>query len=445
MNLAAASAPALAPAMPPFRRQVRWWVLGLLLTVTIINFVDRQALSLVAPLLRDSFRLSNTQYGTIVSAFMLGMLVGEFPMGWVMDRFGPRRGLSFAVIWWSIGNALHAIARSPLHFGIFRFWLGSGECGNYSGGMKVVSQWFPARERAFAIGIFNGGSTLGSIIAPPLIMALTLRFGWQTAFLVPSALGFLWVVGWLAIYHPPDRHPRISSAELRHISEGAPSTGPHAGRDAESAPSSRSLLRVRQAWGLMLCRFLVGPVVQFYVFWMPEYLYRARGLSLREIGYFAWIPFVLGDIGSMGGGYVSAVLLKRGAPLPRVRVATLLSGAGLCLASAAVALVPTAEVAIAGICLVLFGHYFLSANMFAAISDIFPTAAVARVTALTGIAGGVSGMLFPWLTGMIVDRTSYVPVLFLASVMPLAGVLVLIALGRGFRRVSLPRNQGVGP
>jgi ACS family hexuronate transporter-like MFS transporter len=176
--MAAAPYPGSASlAMPPLLRQVRWRILALLFCITIINFVDRQSLSIVAPLLRESLTLSNTDYGIIVAAFQMGMMLGEFPMGSLMDRFGVRFGFSFAVTWWSIANALHSIARSMLHFSFLRFWLGTGECGNYSGGLKTVSNWFPVRERALAVGIFNSGSMIGSVIAPPLLVMLTLKFG----------------------------------------------------------------------------------------------------------------------------------------------------------------------------------------------------------------------------------------------------------------------------
>ena len=407
--------------MPPVWRQVRWGILGLLFFVTVINFVDRQSLSIVAPILRERLNLSNTDYGIIVSCFMFGMMAGEFPMGWLMDRRGVRFGLSFAVAWWSLANALHAFGRSMLDFSLLRFWLGTGECGNFSGGMKVVSQWFPVRERAFAVGIFNGGSMVGSIIAPPLLVWLTLSMGWRAAFLLPSLLGFVWVVAWRLYYYPPDQHPLLSRAEKNYIEEGL---------EAEAAPPSNlALLQRRQAWALMLCRFLVGPVVQFYIYWLPEYLYRQRGLSLKTIGMFAWVPFLFGDIGSILGGWVSGRLIRRGLSVTAARAITMGVGAGCCLLSFAVAQAATASAALAFICLVLAGHTFLSANMFAAISDLFPNNAVGRVTALTGVAGGLSGMLFPLLTGFLVDRFSYLPVFSLAAVMPLAGVgaLFLIA------------------
>lgn len=384
---------------------MRWWILALLFVVTIVNFVDRQTLSIVAPVLRDELHLSNTDYGTIVSAFQLGMAVGELPMGWLMDRRGARFGLAFAVLSWSLANALHVVASTVAQFSLFRFWLGTGECGNYSGGNKVVAQWFPTRERALAIGIFNSASMLGSMIAMLAIPIITLRYGWKTAFVVPSALGLVWVIVWLVAYRRPGDEPSVEAGDV---------------------PRLRTLLARRETWALMACRFLVGPVVQLYLYWTPEYLYRTHGLSLKAIGAFAWIPFVFGDIGSVGGGLVAGRLIARGVPVARARKITLLAGASCCLASAVVAGASSAGVAIAAICLVLLGHTFLSANMFAAISDVFPSGAVARVTGLTGVAGSVSGMLFPWLTGVIVDRASYTPVFLMASLMPLAGVLALI-------------------
>ena len=422
------SSPALqTPGMPPVWRQVRWWVLAMLFAVTVINFVDRQSLSIVAPVLRESLKLSNTDYGIIVACFQMGMMIGEFPMGMLMDRLGVRFGLSFAVGWWSVANMLHALGRSMLHFSVLRFWLGTGECGNFSGAMKVVSQWFPARERAFAVGIFNGGSMIGSIIAPPLLVALMLHFGWHSAFLLPGALGLVWVLGWRLVYHAPERHPRISAAELAYIRQDKDV-------DAGPPPANSQLLRLRETWALMACRMLVGPVVQFYIYWLPEYLYRERGLSLKAIGMFAWVPFLFGDIGSITGGWLAGTLIRRGVSVTNARRITMFLGAACCLLSFAVVQARTVEGAMMGICIVLLGHTFLSANMFAAISDLFPNGAVGRVTALTGMAGGLSGMLFPLLTGVLVDRFSYVPVFSLAAIMPLAGCAVLFLSVRSLRR-----------
>ena len=419
-----------APPMPPLWRQVRWWVLSLLFFATVINFIDRQSLSVVAPLLRESLHLTNTDYGTIVAFFQFGMMAGEFPMGWLMDRRGVRFGLSFAVAWWSLANGLHTLARTMAGFCGLRFCLGTGECGNFSGGLKVVSQWFPVRERALAVGIFNGGSMIGSILAPPLLVLVTLRLGWHAAFLVPAVLGLLWVFAWRAVYFPPGEHPRLTPAEKHFIRSDAPAP-------AGPIPSNSLLLGRRQTWAIMLCRGIAGPVVQFYIYWLPEYLYRERGLSLASIGLFAWVPFLWGDVGSIGGGWLGKVLLRHGFSLDRARRLTMGLGACLCLCSLAVAGARHWAVAVGWICLVLMGHTCFAANMFAVISDLFPDNAVGRVTALSGVANGLSGMLFPLLTGYLVDRFSYAPVFLLASLMPLAAWAILFGLVPKLRPVEL--------
>jgi ACS family hexuronate transporter-like MFS transporter len=404
--------------MPPAWRQVRWWVLALLLLATIINFVDRQSLSVVAPVLRESFHLSNTQYGTMVAFFQFGLMSGEFPVGWLMDRMGVRFGLSLSVVWWSLAETLHTFARTFGQFCGLRFCLGSGECGNFSGGVKVVSQWFPVRERALAVGVFNGGSMVGSILAPPLLVFITLRFGWHAAFLLPGAMGFAWVLAWRAGYYPPEEHPRLTAAEKAYIeSDHEQNSGPR--------PSNRKLLRLKATWALMLCRAIAGPVVAFYIFWLPEYLYRVRGLSLASIGMFAWLPFLFGAIGSVGGGWWSKRLLRGRVSVTKTRAITMGAGAVCCLCSVAASAAGHWAVAMAWICVVLMGHTCFAANMFAVISDLYPENAVGRVTALTGIANGLTGMLFPLLTGYLVDKISYAPVFLLASFMPLAACGVL--------------------
>jgi ACS family hexuronate transporter-like MFS transporter len=419
--------------MPPIYRQVRWWILALLFLVTVINFVDRQALAVLGNDITDEFKLSNTDFGTIVSWFRFGMLVGEFPMGMLMDRAGVRIGLAFAVLWWSVGNGLHAIAGSIWHFRLFRFWLGTGECGNYSGGNKIVASWFPVRERAFAIGVFNSASMAGSFFAAFLIIPIREHFGWRMGFLIPSLMGVLWVLIWWAIYRQPKDHPRLTEAEAQYITSDVKS------EEVDAPPSNRQLLRLPQTWGLMLCRFWVGPVVEFYLYWMPKYFRDVRGLSIRDSAYFNSVTFIFGDIGSIGGGVAAAWLLKKGMEVRSARSSTLLFGAGLCLLSFLVPLTGSVAVAIALISLVLLGHTFLSANMFASVSDVFPNSAVARVTGLTGVANGLSGMIFPIVTGMIVDRFSYLPVFFMAALMPLLGVALALWTLKDFKRVDVKR------
>ena len=416
--------------MPPWYRQVRWWMLSLLFFVTVINFVDRQALAVLGNDITDEYKLSNTAFGTIVSWFRFGMMLGEFPMGMLMDRVGVRIGLAFAVLWWSVGNGLHALSTSIWHFRIFRFWLGTGECGNYSGGNKIVASWFPVRERAFAIGIFNSASMFGSFVAAFLIIPIREHFGWRMGFLVPSLLGMLWVLVWWFVYRQPNEHPSVSAAELAHINSDGEAT-------EEAAPSNWDLLKLKQTWGLMLCRFWVGPVVEFYLYWMPKYFRDVRGLSIKDSAYFNSVTFLFGDIGSIGGGLAAAWLLSKSWRVNSTRQATLLFGAALCLLSFLVPLTGSIVVAIGLISLILLGHTFLSANMFASVSDVFPNSAVARVTGLTGVANGVSGIMFPIITGVIVDSTGYTPIFFMAALMPLLGVAIALYTLKDYRRVNL--------
>lgn len=398
------------------RSERRWWILALLFLITVINFIDRQTLSVLAPRLKEIFGFSSTEYGRIVAAFQFGMMAGEFPMGALMDRMGVRFGFTFAVLWWSLATGLHSVGRNIWHFGLFRFWMGTGECGNFSGGMKVVSQWFDRNDRAFAVGIFNSGTMVGSMIAPPLIVWLQFRYGWQWAFVFPAVAGCVWVGLWRLVY----REPAVRDAVSRVTPVGA-----------------RELLRHRQTWAVMLCRMLAGPVVQFYWYWTPDYLYSSRGMSLAAIGAFAWIPFLMGDIGNIFGGWSAGRLLRRNYSTAATRAATLLFGSFCCLASLAVVGVQNAASAIGVIGVVLFGHAFLSANYFAVIPDLFPERAVGRVTGLTGVAGGFGGLVFPLVTGILIDKVSWAPVFVLAALMPLAGVIVLLVLASGLRPARL--------
>lgn len=391
----------------------RWIVLAFLVFITVINFIDRQTLSVLAPKIREMFHLSHEAYGRIVAAFQFGMMSGEFPMGWLMDRWGVRLGLTLAVLWWSVATGLHGFARSGLDFGLLRFWMGTGECANFSGGVKTVNEWFPRTERAFAIGVFNSGTMIGAIVAPPLVVLLASRYGYRWAFLAPAIFGLLWAPLWW-------RFHRANPSAV----------------EVHGKQSSLELLRYRQSWSVMACRFLVGPVLQFYWYWMPDYLYTARGLSLRDIGVLSWIPFVMGDLGSIAGGWSAGLLLTRNFSTKSARQITMYFGGILCLASFAVYFVPTVPEALAVIGVVLFGHTFLSANMFAAVTDMFPDESVARATGLHGICGGLSGFLFPLLTGFMVDRFSYAPVFALAAVMPILGAVALFSISGGLRPVA---------
>ncbi len=401
------------PNSPLFRR--RWVILALLFTITVINFIDRQTLSVLAPVIRNIFHLSNQQYGRIVAAFQFGMMSGEFPMGSLMDRWGTRLGLSFAVLWWSTATGAQVFARSGVQFGALRYWMGTGECGNFSGGVKTVTRLFSRTERTLAIGIFNSGTMIGATIAPPLIVFLLSRYGFRTAFLIPAFLGFLWLIPWWIFYK----------------SEPEPTT------PVGQIPASlKSLLSDSSTWAVMSCRFFNGPVLQFYWYWIPSYLYSVRHLSMLQIGFLGWIPYLLSDIGGVLGGSAAGILLRRGVPVAKTRKLLMYASSIFCLISFFVPYADGKVTAIAMIGIALTADNFLSANMYGAVTDLFPDQNVGRATGLTGVAGGLSGLLFPLLTGYLVDRFSYTPAFLMVAVMPLMGTFMLFLFGLKYRRLS---------
>ena len=393
----------------------RWVILALLFLITVINFIDRQTLSVLAPVIRASFHLSNTQYGRIVSAFQFGMMSGEIPMGAMMDRIGARIGLALAVFWWSSATGAQFLARTGVQFGLTRFWMGTGECGNYSGGMKTVTRLFSKAERTLAIGIFNGGSMVGATVAPPLIVLLLHRYGFRAAFLVPALCGMVWLPLWWWAY---GREPQAVA-------------------QASHAPASlRSMLGESSSWAVMMCRFFIGPVIQFYWYWIPSYLYSVRHMSLLQIGGLAWIPFFMGGAGGVAGGWAAGILLRRGVPVPRMRKLLMYGSSLLCCTSFFVPYSTGIAMALAMIGIAAAADNFLSANMYGAITDLFPDHKIGRATGLTGVAGGLSGLLFPLLTGILVDHVSYTPVFVMVAIMPLVGTILLFVLGRRYRTLE---------
>jgi len=406
-------------------RQLRWVLLGLISLAFIINFIDRQVLANVAPLLREELGLSNTDYSLMVAAFLLGMALFQLPAGLLMDRKGARFGFSVIVLWWSIASGLHAVARSVAQFCTFRFLLGAGECGNYSGGLKVIAQRFPSQERALAGGIFNSCVFIGSVIAPPVVIWLTLRFSWRMAFVIPSALGLLWLVAWTRLF------PRgLNAAETDSSATPSPAT--------TSKVPIKVLLRWRQTWGVIAIRGLGGPLSHFYWFWLPEYLKRARGIDLATIGKVVWIPFVFAGLGNVLGGYLSGTLLRRGHSLTFSR--RLPFALGDCLAAASnfvVLAMPSLAWALVVLSVANLGANMVEPNFIGFVTDIFPQQTVGQVTGLTGIADNLMSVTLMLTTGMVLDRFSYFPVFMGAAMLPVLQICCVIWLLGPVQRLSL--------
>jgi ACS family hexuronate transporter-like MFS transporter len=390
----------------------RWTILGILFLVTVINFIDRQTLSILAPVLRATLHLTNEQYGRIVSAFQFGMLSGEFPMGYVMDRWGARLGLSFAVLWWSGATGAQIFARNGVDFGLFRYWMGTGECGNYSGGVKTLTRLFARKDRTLALGIFNSGSMVGSTIAVPIVVFLLRHYGFRTAFLVPALAGVLWVPLWWFAYGKEHRERDVAY---------------------NARVSLPNMLRSSESWAIMAMRFFIGPVMQFYWYWIPSYLVEIRHMSMKELGWLGWIPFFLGDLGGVAGGWAAGLLHRKGISTVNVRRILMFVSSVLCMASMLVPFQHLAAAAIVLIGIAIFADNFVSANMFGVITDLFPEEQVGRATGLTGVAGGLSGLLFPLLTGWVVDHGSYSPVFFMVGIMPLIGSAAVFLISHRYR------------
>jgi MFS transporter, ACS family, hexuronate transporter len=405
-----------AASTPPVADPRRWLILALIFTIIVVTFIDRQTMAMLAPVLRSVFHLTNTGYGRIVSALQFGMMSGEFPMGWLMDRWGARLGLTAAVLWWSTATGTQVFARSGWNLGISRFWMGSAEGGNYSGGMKTVSRIFPDKERTLAISIFNSGSVVGTTVAPPLIVFLLHRYGFRVALLSPAILALAWVPFW---WFAQRRDQVRQQAEAN---------------DAVARIPLSAMLSQSSAWAVMLCRMLIGPVMQFYWYWTPSYLYSAHHLSLTKIGMVGWIPFFLGIFGGLAGGWSAGWLRARGFSIYATRRITMYGSGVACIVSMAVPWMTTTATALTMISIAIMADNFLSANMFAAITDLFPSELVGRATGLTGVSGGLSGLLLPLLTGYLVDRFSWKPVFVLIAFMPILGAIALFACGRRYHQ-----------
>jgi ACS family hexuronate transporter-like MFS transporter len=260
---------------------LRWWIAGLIFLATLINFVNRLTISVLAPVITEQLKLTNLEFASITNSFLIAYTVSQALSGKLYDRVGNRRGFSISIVVWSIASMLHACATGLFSLNCFRFLLGLGEAGNWPGAAKVIAEWFPIRQRALGMAIFNSGTSIGSVVAPPVIIALELRYGWQATFLAVGALGFLWLVLWLTFYHPPAQHPRITPEELALIRED---------RVPVATPLSwPELLHYRQTWAIVVSRFCCDPVWWLYITWLPLYLYKVHGFSLKQIGMFAWV------------------------------------------------------------------------------------------------------------------------------------------------------------
>ncbi len=411
-------------------KHLRWYIGGLLFLSTVINYIDRQTLSVLAPYIKTEYHWRNTDYAQLLIAFRIAYALGQTASGRLLDRIGTRRGLSLAVTFYSVAALLTSLATGLRSFAAFRFLLGAGESANWPGATKAVSEWFPKRESGWAVALFDSGSSIGGAIAPFLVLWAYHTFGsWRPAFIVTGALGFLWLLLFRAFYHRPEDHPRLSEEERADILANRADTGTATGGQRLSY---RTLLTLPQTWGIIIGKTLTDPVWFFITDWFAIYLV-SKGYKLEESLLAFWVPFMAADIGNFAGGGLSSWLIGRGWSVGAARkFVVVLSGLGMTL------LIPTVFTTsyfwlVACFAISTLAYAALSTMVLNLPADIYPTGSVASVSGLSGTGAGLGTITAIYLTGVISDRYSFEPILIAASLIPLLAVVAVVALVRNNR------------
>jgi ACS family hexuronate transporter-like MFS transporter len=424
----------MSSARPGTIPSLRWWIGGILFASTVINYIDRQTLSNLAPYLKKEYHWSNTDYAHIAIAFRVAYTIGQTVCGRQIDRLGTRLGLTISVAWYSIISLLTSLASGIGSFAAFRFLLGAGESANWPGASKAVSEWFPNRERGLAAALYDSGSSVGGAIAALLIVPVYLRWGWHVAFVLPGLLGFLWLIAWRKMYHLPQEHPRISAAELQMILADRPEN------EATVKPLRRwrDLLKLPQTWGVVVSKGLTDPVWFFVTDWFPIYLL-AKGVSLQSSLLALWIPYLATDLGNFFGGGVSGYLVRRGWSLGAARKALVIFGGfGVLL------LIPTIFTVKLYLITLLFSLATFSYAAFSTIANVLPTdlyssESVATVSGMSGTGAGIGTIIAFELIGRFSDARqatgthAFDPIVIVAGLIPFIGMILVLLLVRNTR------------
>jgi ACS family hexuronate transporter-like MFS transporter len=401
-------------------RGLRWWIIGLIMLGSIVNYLTRSTLAVAAPTLLTDLHITAKQYSWIVGIFQ-GAIMLQPAAGYVLDVVGLKLGYALFATAWSFISMAHGLARSWPAFAFLRGLLGLAEGSANPAGMKAVSEWFPAKERGLAGGLFNIGASVGSMLAPPLVVWAILTYSWQSAFVITGAVGLVWVALWLWLYQSPEKHPALSDEERQHIVEGQEQ---HLRSDG-TRPSIIGLAKQRNFWGIAIPRFLADPTWGTLTFWVPLYLSSARGFDLKQIALFAWMPFLAADAGCLFGGAVSMALQKRGVRLINARRTAFSLGAVLMTGVAFAGFVKSPYLAIALISLAGFAHQTLSVTVITMASDLFRRNEVATVAGMAGTCGNGGLLLFNLLIGGLVATVGYTPFFVVLGVLDLVGAVVL--------------------
>ncbi|MEP9402391.1 MFS transporter [Sphingomonas silueang] len=405
------------------RLGLRWWIISLVTIGTVLNYLARSSLSVAAPTLKQRFAMSTQEYSWVVASFQAAYTVMQPIAGYVLDSLGLRLGFALFAIGWSTANCLHAFAGGWPSLAMFRGLLGLTEAAAIPAGMKAVSDWFPPRERTVATGWFNVGSSIGAMIAPPVVVFCIAVWGWQSAFMVTGGVGFLFAAVWYIFYRKPEDHPRISDEERALIVESRPVV------DTAAGMSSRAIMRMRQFWAIALPRFLADPAWQTFNFFIPLYLVEAKGMDLKSVAAFAWLPFLAADLGSIVGGYYAPWLMRRfNVPLITSRKIVVASGSVLMIGPALIGLTVSPAVAIALFCVGGFAHQMLSGALITLSADLFRPEVVGKVTGMAGSAAWIGGLSFSLVIGSLADTIGYNPLFVCLALFDLLGTAILFSL-----------------
>ncbi len=410
------------------RTHQRWGIVALLFLTAMVNNLDRQTLSVLAPTLKAQLHFGSVEYSYVVTSFLAAYTLGYTFCGQVLDRIGVKIGIMAALAFWSLSGMAHAFATGWLMLAVFRFLLGLGESFNSPGGVKALSEWIPRKERGLCMAIFSNGNILGAIIAPPLVSFLAVKLGWRWAFLITGASGLVLLIAWARFYHSPDSHPRLTDGERALIladRAAVAQTAPAA--KACEKPSMISLLCSPLGLGFFLCRFLTDPITYFFAFWLPDYLQTERHFTLAMIGLVGWLPFLASDIGGPGGGALSDWLVRRGWQSRTARLTLMISAAVLMPLAALAVRIGSPWLALGLIALLLGAQSCWMANQLTLISESISHHQAATLLALSAIGGSIGGMVSTLLAGRVIAATGYVPVFTAIGFTHLTAIMVVLA------------------
>lgn len=402
------------------KTNIRWVVVALLFFATTINYIDRQVIGLLKPYIQEDLQWSETDYGYIVTAFQIAYAIGMLACGRLLDKVGSKLGYSIAIIVWSIGATLHAAVRSVAGFGFARAVLGLGEAGNFPAAVKTIAEWFPKKDRAYATGLFNSGSTIGAIIAPIIVVGITLQWGWRWAFIITGLLGFVWVVVWWIIYKAPHENKKVNAAELAYIEQDEEE------EEVKSTVTWKELFKFKQTYAIVFSRFVTDWVWWFFLFWTPDFLNKTHGVDLKATVLPLIIIYFMSSIGGIYGGAVSSRFIKAGRTIDFARKTTILIFALLVLPLNAVPYIHNIWIVVLIIGLATSTHQAWASNIFTIVSDVYPKHVVASMTGISSVGGAIGGALASSFVGLILEWTgNYATIFMIASCMYLLAWLTL--------------------